>query len=176
VSEQSWKVPVTPAQRWALFNLAHTKSVNVKGQEGRVLRRFMRAFGLTELRAVLITEQIVNSELMRDDTTPSLFSLTAENRDYALKLDKEVERHTSSEMLLGDLFDKLEQLRADWKAPEGVPDFDATKEDWTPQPEERRDLIDDIADRVNALSTEQLRSVFAGLPEAEKQPAEEPPP
>jgi len=166
MSEQTKKVPVTPAQRWALFNLSHAKANEVKGQEGRVLRRFMRAFGLTAIREALIKHGRVNDDLFNDET-PALFDITDENRDYALKLDREVDRHASSEMVLGDLFDELEKTKDRYHPPEDVAAFDAKAEDWTPAPEEHQDLVDEIADRVHELSTEQLRSVLGALPRPE---------
>jgi hypothetical protein len=132
---QVWKVAVTPAQRLTLLNLSHGEGQKLKGQQGRVFRRFCRAFGVDILVETMTEHEKLNFAKISKARAPALHEITAENRDYALGL-LEVEHHPSAETVIGPLFDVLEDIKAkpaEYVPPEGVPDYDPATEDWTPK-------------------------------------------
>jgi hypothetical protein len=135
--DQVWKVAVTPAQRFALVRLSHTQGQKVKGQRSRFFRRFNRAYGLVNILDCgdANGEGKVNIKLALD-RTPALFTLTAENVDFAVDLLMEVDRDPAVDRTLGPLFDTLEDIKAKrpYEEPTDVPAYDATAEDWAPKP------------------------------------------
>lgn len=131
---QIWNVPLSPAQRWVLHELAFSRDAKIpNGQEGRRFRRFMRAFGLATISASVRKHNGVVPMRMVSDEAPRRHTITAENLDYALEVlarPKEP-RH---EMLVGELFDLLEDIKAGrpFELPADLPAFDAAAEDWSP--------------------------------------------
>ncbi len=131
---QVWKVPVTPGQRLTLLNLSHGEGQKLRGQQGRVFRRFCRAFGVDLLIETMTEHDKLNFAKISKARAPALHEITAENRDFALGL-LDVEHHPSAETVIGPLFDLLEDLKAkpgEYEPPAGVPDYDRVAEDWTP--------------------------------------------
>lgn len=159
MAEQTWKVPLTPSQRWAFLQLAHEQEQKVSGPEGRRFRRWMRAFGLVPVRDELRNKGGVAEKLANSDA-PSLFEITAENRDYALKLG-EIPHHPSVEMVIGDVLDMLEDLKkeANYEPPEGLPDYDPALERWAKDSEERADAFAELDDALEHLTVEQLEEL-----------------
>lgn len=131
--EQVSKVAVTPAQRYVLVVLSHAEGQKVKGQRSRAYRRFNRGFGLTGILDAVDDHKGDVNQALRISRAPALFTLTAENVDYALDL-VEVERATAVDRTIGPLFDVLDDIKAKraYEDPVGV-DFDAATEDWAPQ-------------------------------------------
>lgn len=137
MSAQVWTIPLSPAQRWVLFNLSHAEGQKVNGQEGRRYRRFLRAFGLSEIATIVRrTGGKVRAAGAHDERALALHEVTAENVDYALKLAG-ADRTPMDEDIVGELFDLLEDLKAGrtYVAPEGLPDFDPAAEAklWDPE-------------------------------------------
>jgi hypothetical protein len=153
--DQVWKVAVTPAQRFALVRLSHSEGQKLKGQRSRFFRRFNRAFGLVPIldQADAHAESKVNTKLVLD-RTPSLFTVTAENVDYAVDLMMEVDRDPAVDRTLGSLFDVLDDLKAKrpYEEPMDVPAYDAATEDWTPEkaPKPARPVEEQIAAYLRA--------------------------
>jgi len=133
MSDQIHEVVITPAQRFALMNLAHDNGQKVQGQRGRLYRRFLRAFGITQILDTADEHKGSLSVAMATSKKPAVFTLTDENIDYALGL-QEVERAPAVERTLGSLWDALEAIKA--KRPydddAGVPVYDPAAEDWAP--------------------------------------------
>lgn len=139
---QIWDIPLTPAQRWALVQLAfHQQAPQIAdAAAGKKLRRALRAFGMMPIRDALRTHGKVNADLTTSGR-PALHKITAENLECVLGWSV-VPRHTSIELDAGEVFDLLEQLRADpWNVPTPVapngapPSFETITEDWAPPPE-----------------------------------------
>lgn len=131
---QTWKIPVTPAQRFVLLQLCFSNGQKLQGQQGRVFRRFMRAFKVDSIRDVLAeNDNRYDSAIHRADA-PALLEITAESVDYALKL-VDVEHTPVDEMVVGPLFDLLEDAKAgrEVAVPEGCPDFDPALDNWEPK-------------------------------------------
>lgn len=152
MSDQVWTVAVTPAQRLILLNLSHAEGQKLQGQRARSFRRFMRAFGVDAISAAASKHprgQV--SGKLATSTTPALHTITAENADYALGLG-DVERHPLAEVVIGPLFDALDDLKAgrECAAPEGAPAYDPASEDWTATtpPPEPAEL--DVAEKIAA--------------------------
>ncbi len=134
MSDQVWAVAVTPAQRLILLNLSHHEGQKLQGQRARFFRRFMRAFGIDTISAAAALHpkgQV--SVALATSTVPALHTLTVENVDYALGL-VEVERHPMAEMVIGPLFDTLDDLKAGrtYTIP-NVADYDPATESWAAQ-------------------------------------------
>jgi hypothetical protein len=146
VSDQkSWKIPVTPAQRWVLFNMSHADGEKVQGQAGRVLRRFMRAFGIVAISETAQQHNGVVATMVRD-TKPRLHTVTIENVESAVKL-QDIAHTPAQEMVVGELLDLLEDLKRtkEYTPPEGIPDYDPAAEDWTPV---KTDPIEAAAEKI----------------------------
>lgn len=141
MADQVWQVAVTPAQRFILLQLSHAEGQKVKGQRSRVYRRFNRFFGLVAILDAAEEHKGVVSKALRISRSPALFTLTAENVDYALEL-AEVERNTIADRTIGPLFDALEDLKAGREPAASdhlltgatVPPYDPAAEDWAPEP------------------------------------------
>lgn len=134
MAEQVFNVAVTPAQRIVLLNLSHSEGQKLQGQRGRVFRRFIRAFAIDRLLDAANAHGGKVSVAMASSSNPSVFTLTAENIDYALSL-LDVERKPVDEMTVGPLFDVLEDVkagRADEPPIASSKRFDPDSEDWAP--------------------------------------------
>lgn len=128
---QVFKVVLTAAQRGVLLDLAHSEGQKLKGQRGRVFRRFLRAFGV---QVILDVVEKTGGQYRGGHIKPAVFTLTAENIEYAMSLF-EVDRTPVQERSIGPVFDILEDLTAKREVePPGadVPEFDAAGEDWMP--------------------------------------------
>lgn len=126
---QIFDVPVSHEQRFALFQLAFHREATVEdGAAGKSFRRMARAFGLTTIRDAFKRQGSVPVKAI---TSPEkrLFKVTAENIDEALKLAKR-KRSTGDEMVIGDLFDVLEEAQASGQREEwlAVPRFDEAED------------------------------------------------
>lgn len=136
---QIWDIPLTPAQRWALLQLAfHTDAPKVTdAAAGKKLRRALRAFGLMEIRATLQKHEKVSAKTSTSSTA-ALFKVTAENLECVLGWAA-VSRTTAVELDAGEVFDLLEEIKkhpADYNAGlSEAPAFDAAAEDWAPPAE-----------------------------------------
>jgi hypothetical protein len=141
MSEQVYTVGVSPAQRFALLNLAFGTDEQgrvrkqYQGQKGRVFRRFFRAFALDRLREVLATHENRYDPAVHRATEPAAFVLTIENVEFALELYEEVTKTPFDELTLGPLCDSLEDIKAKrpYAAPEGLAPFDPAADDWSPK-------------------------------------------
>lgn len=133
---QIWDVPLTPAQRWALVQLAfHELAPKVSdAAAGKKLRRALRAFGLMEIRDALRAHDGKISSDMSQAAAPALHKITAENLECVLGWAT-VPRHTSIEIDAGEVFDLLEGIKNDPSAyqPPDIPQvFDPASENWAP--------------------------------------------
>lgn len=126
---QVWKIPVSPAQRWQLYILAHAETIKLRGQEGRRYRRFLSAFGIKGLSPI-VQENGSVSETLAKNSSCFLHEVTAENLDYLKRIRDEVPRSALQEDILGDLFDCIDDLKEGYVHPE-LPSFDPSVEDWT---------------------------------------------
>lgn len=113
--EQLKPLLVTPEQRWTLYNLSLSSERKVKGAEagqaGRRERRFARALGLDLIRQALRdSDDHVSTERIRE-RTPALFRVTDEIIDHLAKL-AEVGRHPQVDLVLGELFDQVDDHKA----------------------------------------------------------------
>ena len=135
---QIWDIPLTPAQRWALVTLAfHNQAPQITdAAAGKKLRRALRAFGLMPIREALFKHAGKASAELAGSGEPALHKITAENLECVLGWSV-VPRHASIELDAGEVFDLLEQLRADPSgyAPPAAPSFETITEDWSPPPE-----------------------------------------
>ncbi len=132
MSQQTWKIPVSPAQRFVLLQLSFDKGQKLQGQQGRAFRRFVRAFKLDRLRDVLAENENRYNPALHSAHAPALLEITAESLEYALKL-VEVARGPVEEMVVGPLFDLLEDAKAERAVDvEGVPEYDEALDDWRP--------------------------------------------
>lgn len=148
MADQVWQIPVTPAQRWVLLNLAHDPGQKLEGQRGRVFRRFMRAFRLETIRDALHAHNKVAAEMV-SSRTAVLFELTAENVDYALGL-LDVKRAPADEMTMGPLWDLLEDAKSG-KCPDVVPGaepFNPADDNWAPRVAVNQDDL--VPDKIAA--------------------------
>jgi hypothetical protein len=153
---QTWKIPVTPAQRFVLLQLAHGEGQKLKGQSSRVFRRFLRAFGLTAILETMDDHPVPPGRPqvgpISSSRQPALFFLTDENVEYALRLDVEQERIPAVDRTIGPLFDMLEDVKAGRYAPDedvfALPDYDAAAENWAPATE--ADAVDVAAKQIAA--------------------------
>jgi hypothetical protein len=135
---QIWDIILTPAQRWALVQLAfHQEAPKITDAAGgKKLRRALRAFGLMEIRDVLKEHDKISS-LQAASSTPALHKITAENLECVLGWAT-VPRQTAIELDAGEVFDLLEDIKgspASYEAPSSVAPFDAAAETWAPPPE-----------------------------------------
>ncbi len=169
MSEQSWRVPLSPAQRLQLWTLANTKrrgeEVIKDGQAGRRVRRFMRAFGLMPIDAAIRDNSgSVRTSLASDTKTRALFEVTAENLEECLRLQR-VQRETAAEVLLGDLWDLLEDCKSGKPyATPAVALYDAATEDWAPPQKpvalaDAIDTLDDVLEHKAALPAELVTTI-----------------
>lgn len=132
---QIWDIPLTPAQRWALVQLAFAKEAPQISDHsaGKKLRRALRAFGLLVIRDALRANENQISEEQTASSTPRLHKITAENLECVLGWST-VPRHTSIEMDAGEVFDLLEGIKlapAEYGSP-ALEVFDPAAEDWKP--------------------------------------------
>ncbi len=135
------KLPITPLQRWNIRELAYGKEApKVKGgQEGRRFRRFARHLGIDVIGTALMAQQGRVSAKQVSSQAPAMHELDEDDRDRILDLAK-LERDPGVEDILGPLFDLCEdwsdgkELAWTCPAPEGYPDFDASREDWSTPP------------------------------------------
>ncbi len=127
---QIWDVPVSHEQRFALFQLAfHKESTIEDGAAGKSFRRMARAFGLTTIRDAFKRQNGVPVKAITS-TEMRLFKVTAENVDEVLKKLAKRKRSTGDEMVIGDLFDVLEEAQASGQREEwlAVPRFDEVED------------------------------------------------
>lgn len=152
MSDQVWTVAVTPAQRLMLLNLSHAEGQKLKGQRGRAFRRFMRALGIDAIAAAADENPKgqVDAKLARS-RKPARHTVTAENVDYALDL-LEVERTPGIEMVIGPLFDALDDLKAGRpvEVNADVTDYDPASEDWVYTPPPPPTPEPDVAEKITA--------------------------
>lgn len=133
---QIWDIPLTPAQRWALVQLPFAKQsapTIVDAAAGKALRRALRAFGLMEIRDTLRAHNEVSAEYSTDPTV-AMHRITAENLECVLGWSN-VPRLPAVELDAGEVFDVLEQLKADpaWKYSGPIaPAFVSDAGQWTP--------------------------------------------
>lgn len=131
---QVWNVAISPAQRWALFPIVHSDKVSVR-DNGKAMRRCYGALGLEIIRQTLVAHENRVSAAMVNDQTLKIHRLTAENVEWILANVVTVDRPVATELILGDLFDLLAQLRDTREAPEVPPSclpFEALGESWAP--------------------------------------------
>ena len=142
---ETWRIPISPAQRWVLFNVSHSDGEKVQGQAGRVFRRWARAFGLDTIGEIVREHGGVASILARDDK-PRLHTVTIENIEQALKVG-EISHTPGQEMVMGELLDLVEDLKRTraYEPAEGIPAFDAACEDWTPA---KKDPVEAAAEKI----------------------------
>ncbi|HZE50665.1 MAG TPA: hypothetical protein VE074_13940 [Jatrophihabitantaceae bacterium] len=132
---QIWDVPITPAQRWALLQLAFSndapKVTDAAG--GKKLRRALRAFALMTIRDALRAHDNKLSTAQAESSAPALHKITAENLECALGWAA-VPRHPAIEIDAGEIFDLLEGIKTTptYTPPDGVPVFVGSSEDWAP--------------------------------------------
>ena len=151
MAEQVWLVPVTPLQRLRLWELSMADGQKVKGQQGRVYRRFKRAFALQSVEDA-VKKAAQKALGMPHDNEPRLFEITAENAGYVRKIDDEVDRPPNAEDALGDLFDICEGLKPgkNYIPPDDVPEFDpAATEDWSLK--DAKDPVDEAVEHIAAF-------------------------
>jgi hypothetical protein len=149
MADQTWQIVLTPKERFHLFMLAHAKEQKIKGSDGRRFRRFLRAFGLAPIQDESNDTGKVSIHLTKDKT-PSVFTITAENRDYVKQSLITQERTPAVEAVLGDLFDTIEDLK-DGEQPAllgDVKSYDAATENWKAETDERSDLVTDLMEAV----------------------------
>jgi hypothetical protein len=133
---QIWDIPLTPSQRWALTQVAFDKAAPqiTDAAAGKALRRALRAFGLMEVRDALRAHDGKVSPEYTIDTTPARHKITRDNLDCVLGW-RNIPRHPSTELDAGDVFDLLEEIKADpsWSyiGPD-VPPFTSDAEKWKP--------------------------------------------
>ncbi len=147
---QIWDIPLTPAQRWALVQLAfHAHAPQISDAAGgKKVRRALRAFGLMEIRDTLKEHEKVSS------VQAALHKITAENLECVLGWAV-VPRQTAIEVDVGEVFDLLETIKAgpgSYEAPAGVPTFDAGAEKWAPP----RELEQVSGQQITCPSCKQL--------------------
>jgi hypothetical protein len=133
-----------------LLLISYDKDQKIKGQQGRVYRRFLRAFGLDGIAAAsLESGGRVNPEAPRN-TTLYLHEVTIENLEYLATLADKVDRTPVQEVILGPLFDLCADIQRDktYESPADVAAFDPAKEDWTPP--KKGDLGDDAVTKIAA--------------------------
>lgn len=151
---QTCRIPLSPAQRFVLLQLSFDKGQRLQGQQGRAFRRFVRAFKLDRIRDVLAAHDNRYNPAIHNAHAPALVEITADNLDYAIKL-VDVERGPVEEMVVGPLFDLLEDARADRAiAIDGVPEFDPASDDWSPRkapPASAPDPVEAAARRIEDM-------------------------
>jgi hypothetical protein len=134
---QIWDIPLTPAQRWGLVQLAfHRDAPQITDSaSGKKLRRALRAFGMMQIREVLRAADKINPAMSASDVY-SLHKITAENLECVLGWTS-IPRHMSIELDVGEVFDLLESIKADPSAyaPPAAPSFSPAGENWAPPPE-----------------------------------------
>jgi hypothetical protein len=152
MSEQTWQIAVTPKERWNLYLLANAKEQKIKGGEGRKYRRFLRAFGLMALQDEINSNGKLGTR-QTTDKKASAFTITAETRDHVKNVLIPQERTPIVETILGDLFDRIEDLKdgEQPQLPEGIEPYDATKEDWKAEDDERADLLDELNEALTGF-------------------------
>lgn len=154
---QVWRIPVTPAQRWALFNLSHNEANKVQGQESRKLRRFLAAFKIDVIRDALAKNDQRVSTQQTQNRAPAMVTITLENRDYALHIDATVARSASADAELGDLWDALDATKdGSYVEPTDIPDYGSGADDWTPPSDARADALHALAHAAEKASTEAI--------------------
>jgi hypothetical protein len=127
---QIWDVPISHEQRFALFQLAFHREATVDdGAAGKSFRRMARAFGLSTIRDAFKRQGAVPIKAITSSET-RLFKVTAENISEVLTKLAKRKRSTGDEMVIGDLFDVLEDAqtngqREEWLA---VPRFDEAED------------------------------------------------
>lgn len=135
---QIFKIVLSRAQRFLILDLCHRPDQKIPdGQEGRRYRRFMRAFGLSDVARIMREFGSVATKTIRDENTVHTFEVTSENVEYALKVLSGT-RTPLFEDVCGELMDELEALRRGEKVeiPEAPAyDPDADNIDWIPEGE-----------------------------------------
>jgi hypothetical protein len=134
---QVFDVPLSPTQRFVLFNLAFGRNApEVKdAAAGKSFRRAVRAFGLMPVREAMTKHNRV-SVAVANRKEPALHKITIENIGVALEKWATMPRHTSWELEVGELFDMLEEIKAApaaYATPSGMPVY--VEEDWAPAPD-----------------------------------------
>lgn len=100
-------IPLSPAERLALYRHVHHPSRKVKdGQAGRRLRRFMRALGLDTIRKALAENDEFLGRYCKDEKSQHWFELTDEVQDELAELES-LDRTPDQEMRLGEVFDRI---------------------------------------------------------------------
>lgn len=162
MSDQVWKVPVSPAQRLMLLHISHADGTMVQGQEGRRFRRFLRAFGIGPISEEMRSTGRISKDMAQNET-PALFEITAENREYALKL-VEAKKTPLQEVIVGPLLDLLEELKPEYEPPAGIPDYDPAAESWA-ENKVRDDLLDELLEQIEPLSDDKLKALVGKIRE-----------
>jgi len=157
---QSWTIEVTPAQRWILFQLAHSADQRVNGQEARRYRQFLRAFGLHAIRDTARTKNGVKTSRTVCDE-PRLHNVTLANLDYLLRL-ADVERSPAQEDALGDLFDLAVSLKSgrEYETPDGT-GYTSDADEWDPPSDAKKEAFEELTAALDGLAPAELRLVTA---------------
>jgi len=143
MGNQIWTIPVSPAQRLVLLNLAFGEGQKLQGQQGRTFRRFVRAFKIDRLRDVLAQhENRIRADIFR--APRAVLEIPEESGLYALQVTN-AEHKPSEEMEIGPLVDALEDAKAGREVDvAGLRAYDEALDDWTP--------VDKIQDPVEATA------------------------
>ncbi len=114
---QLFTLAVSPAQRWALFANTRGAAQKYKGSAGRVYRRFVRAFSLDVIRNAAIksvaaegTGQVSKKQMQNRE--PAMFEATMEVVEFVVERVMDVEHDAATEEELGELFDRLDDIKA----------------------------------------------------------------
>lgn len=135
MAEQLWNVAVSPAQRWVLYQLSNAEGQKLKGQRGRVYRRFLRALAIDVFTKVLAEGKSIYAAATLD-YEPRIFAITEETRDYILDL-LDVERIPAQEFTLGPLWDALEDIKKElYVEPKDVSDYTDDTARWKSPPDD----------------------------------------
>jgi hypothetical protein len=130
------KITISPAQRFQLLALSHAEGNKIPdGQAGRRYRRFMRAFGISQLAEVAREHGRVQASAAGDEKTRDVVEVDAEAIEYALTLANSP-RTAAQEDILGSLFDDLDNIHAGrpYTAPEGATlDAERDRVLWLPE-------------------------------------------
>lgn len=123
---QIWDVPISHEERFQLFEAAFKGTTVEDGPDGKKYRRMARAFGLASIRDAARKNEGALSLVAINSPEQRLFKVTAENVEIVLTKVSKSKRSLGAEMVLGELFDRLEVAQANGKDPAD----DARREDW----------------------------------------------
>lgn len=125
-TSQTFKIAVSPEERFQLVQLAFDKSNVIAPADGKKFRRFQRAFGLRGIVLCIRAREGVPPETVRDSKL-AVFTVTSENVEYLRDNLGKLSRTANQEDILGRLFDLADDLLAGRESepiPEGTPEYD----------------------------------------------------